>query len=188
MLAVDLGYLARSGGLEIAEELEAGGDEWSGADATLSGPLAVHLEVRSAAGDVIARGRLAGTVAGECRRCLRPVRQLVDEPVTLVFRQQGGDADTYPLPDRGATLDLWPAVREQWLLAVPAFLECEAGCKGLCPLCGVDLNERQCGCVTSERDARWGPLRALARAGRGEAKDEVGDGRSEEEDIEAEKA
>ena len=63
---------------------------------------------------------------------------------------------------RGArSLDLRPAVREEWLLAAPAFVLCREDCKGLCPRCGADLNEGPCSCTKTEIDPRWASLAAL---------------------------
>src|SRR4029077_12174807 len=48
-------------------------------------------------------------------------------------------------PFDGKTIDLDPIVREQVLLALPLSVLCKEDCKGLCPECGQDLNERECG-------------------------------------------
>lgn len=190
MLTVDLGHLFRTGGHEIDVDVDPGRVDWEGADALPAGPLKVRLHVRPAGRDVVARGEVAGTVEGECRRCLKPARRTVSEDVSLVFRRDAepDDPDAYSLPERGTTLDLWPAVREQWLLAAPSFLECESPCRGLCPRCGADLDEEDCGCEVSVADERWRPLLALAGEGASAMNDEVADGRTEEEGLEAEKA
>jgi uncharacterized protein len=51
-------------------------------------------------------------------------------------------------------------VREAWLLAVPGFVTCRDGCRGLCPTCGADRNETACGCAERVVDERWAALRA----------------------------
>ncbi|HSM36614.1 MAG TPA: DUF177 domain-containing protein [Longimicrobiales bacterium] len=190
MLTLDLGRLQRSGGHDVRAVLEPDTLDWDGAEARSAGPLEVHLSVRPAGNDVIARGTVEGSVEGPCRRCLEPAASSVREPLSLVFRRDAdeGDPDAYPLPARGASLDLWPAVREQWLLAVPAFLQCRNDCRGLCPRCGANLNDEDCGCIADTSDTRWGPLLALAGGAATDTNDEVADGRSEEEGIEAEKA
>jgi uncharacterized protein len=190
MLTVDLGRLFRTGGLEIDAELDVRAVDRDGAEALPAGPLRVRLDVRPAGSDIVARGEVEGVVEGECRRCLGPARERVREDVSIVYRRDAepDDPDSYPLPERGSTLDLWPAVREQWLLAAPAFLECDAACRGLCPHCGADRNEEDCGCEAKAADERWGPLLALAGEHASHMNDEVADGRSEEEGIEAEKA
>ena len=49
--------------------------------------MAVRLEVQQVGEDVLARGRFAGAVGMECRRCLVPVTVEVDEPVSALFRR-----------------------------------------------------------------------------------------------------
>jgi uncharacterized protein len=189
MLTLDLGRLYRSGGHDVEVVLQPESLDWDGAPSRPAGPLEVRLAVRPAGTDVVARGSVEGVVEGSCRRCLETARALVHEPLSLVYRRDAGtdDPDAYPLPERGAALDLWPAIREQWLLAAPAFLECREECRGLCPRCGADLNENDCGCVAETADERWGPLLALATGAAKDTNEEVADGRSEEEGIEAEK-
>ena len=40
-------------------------------------------------------------------------------------------------------------------------VECREDCKGLCPICGKDLNDGDCGCDRTIRDPRFESLRAL---------------------------
>jgi uncharacterized protein len=51
-------------------------------------------------------------------------------------------------------------VREEFVLAAPAFVLCREDCPGLCAQCGSDLNEGPCAC-RPEPDPRWAVLRAL---------------------------
>jgi uncharacterized protein len=73
------------------------------------------------------------------------------------FDPQLADEETYS----GHTIDLWPFVREQVLLAVPPSPLCSEGCKGLCPACGQDLNLRDCGHRQENLDPRWQALKGL---------------------------
>jgi uncharacterized protein len=63
-------------------------------------------------------------------------------------------------------IDLDPVVREQLLLALPGYPVCREDCKGLCTVCGVNLNERDCGCDRHVPDPRWA---ALEKFGKGAA-------------------
>lgn len=46
----------------------------------------------------------------------------------------------------GMRLDLTALVREDLLLALPAKFLCREDCKGLCPICGKNLNDGSCSC------------------------------------------
>lgn len=109
-------------------------------------------------------GRLEGTVATQCRRCLEPVASGITDELHLIFAEPGAvgseDPDVYAVSPTARELDLRPAVREQWLLAAPTLLLCREDCGGLCPRCGADLNEGPCGCPP-DNDSRWNALRTL---------------------------
>jgi len=107
-------------------------------------------------------GRMTGAVADECRRCLTPTQARVDEELHLLFAdatdEESDDSDEYMLEPQATTIDLRPALREQWLLVAPGFVLCREDCKGLCPRCGADLNLGPCGCPPVI-DPRWAALR-----------------------------
>jgi uncharacterized protein len=73
------------------------------------------------------------------------------------FALEQADEDTYA----GKELDLRPAVREQILLSLPSAPVCSDDCKGLCPSCGKDLNEGECGCDRTVMDPRWAALKGI---------------------------
>lgn len=166
MLKVDLAELARKKRYQIDGSLPADLAPVAGAGFHLVTPLAMHLEVHEAEDDVIVTGRVEGEAEVACRRCLAPVRVPIDQDVTLLFRagvsQVEAEAEEiYPLPERGNVLDLTGPLREHLLLAVPDFLECREECRGLCPHCGVNLNETTCSCERSQGDDRWAALKQL---------------------------
>ncbi len=116
-------------------------------------------------------GHLAGTSRDSCRRCLVEVDTPVTDDVHLLFAESGGeddgldDPDVYMIEARDHHLDLRPAMREQWLLAVPALVTCREDCKGLCVNCGADLNLGACPCAPT-LDPRWSALRSLDESAR----------------------
>jgi len=115
---------------------------------------------------------LRGLLWRACRRCLDPVRQPVDQDLTLIWAEAGdprGSDDEMdalpegvrPLPVGSATLDLREAIREEVLLDLDRFVLCDPDCRGLCARCGADLNEETCSCDVEEVDPRWEDLLKL---------------------------
>ena len=134
------------------------------------------------------RIRLAASARAEltcpCGRCLEPVgvavpvdfelilipteeiRDEVDEieegeRARLAGSFEPDEADEEPLS--GKVVDLDAMLREQILLALPAYPVCGESCKGLCPVCGTNLNERDCRCDRRVPDPRWAALEKLRR-------------------------
>jgi DUF177 domain-containing protein len=126
---------------------------------------------------VLVQAKTTVPLTGPCRRCLKTVA--LDEPVELIRtwvpepaveaapkRHAGSEASFDPaLADEetyaGKEIDLKPAMREQILLQIPAPPLCAEDCKGLCPRCGKDLNEGECGCDRAVMDPRWTALKAI---------------------------
>ena len=142
---------------------------------------AAHVEARLEKIDRRVRvgARTKAEVTAACGRCLAPVS--VDVPVefevTLVPADEYSDEEAQDEGDQGAAggsfapqeaeeetysgkvVDLDPILREQLLLALPGYPVCREDCKGLCPVCGANLNDRECGCDRHVPDPRWAGLK-----------------------------
>jgi uncharacterized protein len=145
------------------------------------GPAHVEVTLEKIERRVRIDARTKAEVTAACGRCLTPVP--VDVPVefevTLVpadeyqddegpdegdkgpvagsFAAEEAEEETYT----GKVIDLDPIVREQVALALPGYPVCAEGCKGLCSVCGANLNERDCGCDRHVPDPRWAGLKNL---------------------------
>jgi uncharacterized protein len=169
MLSFDIGALqdhaARVDGF-LAEDDAV----WQGGDPQPASPIhATGRLSKAGSGRYYWSGRIEGTVAGACRRCLTPLSAPVREDVHFIFAEtddaEAEDPDVFALPAGVHQVDLRRAIREQWLLSAPTFALCREDCKGLCARCGADLNTASCACEP-EVDSRWAALRKL----RGEAR------------------
>ena len=165
MLSFDIRSLT-SRAEQVAGTLEPDDPIWEDADQRPAGPITVEGRLSPAGQSrFYLSGRMSGKVAMECRRCLTDVTEEVNDELHAVFAPTGDteveDPDVFEFDPQARELDLRPAVRESWLLAVPTFAECREDCKGLCPSCGADLNEGECSCEPA-RDSRWDALRKPA--------------------------
>lgn len=59
----------------------------------------------------------------------------------------------------GTIIDFTDALRDNILLSLPIIVLCEQSCKGLCEICGNNLNEKDCGCVKENIDIRMEKLK-----------------------------
>jgi uncharacterized protein len=144
------------------------------------GPAHVEAKLEKLERRVRISARAKAELSVPCGRCLSSVS--VDVPVdfelTLVPAEEsagegdgGKDRDRGPVggsfaPEQaeeetyaGKVIDLDPIVREQILLALPGYPVCGESCRGLCTVCGANLNERECGCDRHVPDPRWAGLK-----------------------------
>ncbi len=99
---------------------------------------------------------------GSCDRCLTPfVRpyELTVEHI-LVTTLENEENDDYLLLDNYC-LDLAEAVQMDMQLELPYKSLCREDCRGLCTLCGKNLNEGLCGCNHKSVDPRLAVLGQL---------------------------
>jgi len=166
MLSFDIRSLEHHG-VAVDARLSPDDPIWQEGDPRPSGPLHATGRLSTAGpGRYYWHGRIEGDVVMPCRRCLGDATSHVTGEEHVIFvdadDEEADNPDVYSLDARADEIDLRPAVREQWLLAVPGFLVCSEECKGLCPTCGADLNAGECECppVVSV-DSRWDALRAI---------------------------
>jgi len=102
-----------------------------------------------------------GRLSAECDFCLIQVKQPIVFTVSEIFSgYESDDEDIWVF--HGDTIDIFEAVRMNMLLNFPSSFICKAGCKGLCPKCGRNLNEKDCGCQP-DPDPRFDILKELRR-------------------------
>jgi uncharacterized protein len=163
MLSFDVRSLAVNAAV-VEGELPPDDEVWLPEDVRPNAPIQVTGRVSAAGNDrFYFSGHMAGSVTLDCRRCLTPVAVAVADDVAAIFSdgstEDADDPDIFPLAGGGKKVDLRPAIREQWVLNVPAFAQCREDCKGICPTCGADLNDGACSCAPTT-DSRWNTLRA----------------------------
>ncbi|PID71585.1 MAG: hypothetical protein CSA31_02250 [Desulfobulbus propionicus] len=105
-----------------------------------------------------------------CDRCLKPFSFPLATQFHIIFEIHGEESwqlkemecsaeelDTHFLLE--PVIDIDDVLRQQALLALPTKQLCNERCKGLCNVCGADLNIMSCGC---EREVTNSPFAALA--------------------------
>jgi uncharacterized protein len=124
-------------------------------------PNGVDLVVDRVAGGFLIKVMAVVTTYGPCARCLREVvlNLRAEEQEFVPTCKEGWDeADVSDFVE-DMVVDLSGLVREAIVLATPARIVCREECRGLCQLCGHDLNEGPCGCPPVEVDDRWAKLK-----------------------------
>lgn len=114
---------------------------------------------------VVADGKLAALTQLSCSRCLKSYWQPLEINFTEMFSahpagDSGNDLGEQPLPADGA-IDLTPIIRDYAVLDIPIRQLCSEDCKGLCPVCGENRNQEDCGHRQESFDPRMAELQKL---------------------------
>lgn len=126
-----------------------GEDRWNGDEIVFASPVTFSGTYMLAQETVLLRGEARATIRSRCARCLAPALTQVRADVQEAFLHDEQNApqnadDRYRYS--GHVLDLDEAVRTALLLELPSRILCKEDCKGLCPVCGQDLNVKTCSC------------------------------------------
>lgn len=109
---------------------------------SLQEPTEVSVDIEGTAAGYEVVGQAIAELALQCHRCLAPIEQTLVVDVDDLVTADPDDGQPTVKADR---IDLVPIVRDAVGLAMPLRPLCKADCKGLCPVCGSDLNSDPCG-------------------------------------------
>ena len=147
-------------------------------DIVLAQPVTGYVRLSHTGRSILVRAELQTAVSGVCGRCLRPVVTAIDvqieeEALPSVDIDTGMPVDMSVEPDAlrltdHHELDLEVPIREAISLAEPIAVLCRPDCRGLCPDCGVDLNDNP---SHSHADEDIDPRLAALADWRGDKKD-----------------
>ena len=127
-------------------------------------PVAISGKIVSRAG--IVQSNLSCKVAyvGVCDRCLKETVKdysvEINRTIVVSLENEEND-DIAVVPDM--QLDLEDFCYPDIVMSLPTKLLCKDNCKGLCPTCGKNLNDGDCGCRTKEIDPRLAALAELLK-------------------------
>lgn len=139
------------------------------------------LVLTNAGEGILVTGMLRAHVVGTCDRCLEPAHMDISAEVDEYYlfeepEQQVIDDDDeldYGLVAPDNTIDLAEALLPSLLMETPFVVLCREDCKGLCPVCGENLNEHDCGHakLIAKRRASSNPFAVLATLDLGDSED-----------------
>jgi uncharacterized protein len=120
------------------------------------------LSVGRAAQGLLFTGHFSAWTGLDCVRCLQPFNQKLDWSMTELYAfNEKSVSDSDLIVPEDAQIDLQPLIRDYALLDVPISPICRPDCKGLCPVCGQDLNVRDCGHCRDSGTSTFAALRDL---------------------------
>ena len=124
--------------------------------------LAGSAHISRTSQGLLVQVKMQATLPSECVRCLIQYNQSLNTDFTelYAFSKDSVTESELILPEDGH-IDLDPLVREYMLLEVPISPICQLDCKGLCQICGNNLNDEQCEHDEESIDPRLSKLKTL---------------------------
>lgn len=147
---------------ELAETGELGP-----AEGAVTDDLTVDLQLEAVVEGILVTGAVDVDLGLPCARCLQVQHDEQTIAVAELFvdprkAREDEDDDTYLIEQDMAHLDLGPLLRDAVVMEVPVRTLCREDCAGLCPMCGANRNDHDCGHrPDAGEDPRWAKLKQL---------------------------
>lgn len=138
-------------------------------DAGLDAPVSIDFVLTHADKNLRVGGTVETSLRFKCSRCMQEFSRPFSASFDLFYAPQpqwssGDDEIELKYEDMnvafydGVLFDVDLMVLEQIELEMPMRFICAEGCKGLCYICGADLNAGSCSCKKEEADSRLAAL------------------------------
>ena len=115
-------------------------------------PLRYAFSLQVLGTEFLVQGKVEADVAFDCVRC----GEFFSTTLTDSSFLRG-----YEIKEDTDSIDLAPDIRESIVLSLPSFPRCSDSCRGLCAICGINLNKGTCTCEAPKEDSPWGGLDKL---------------------------
>ncbi len=132
-------------------------------EATVSKPIKISGEITNRAGVLL----LSMTMEGErnlvCDRCAKEFTRVTSVPFEscIVDHLDNEDDEDYFIVCEDDELDIEELAVSMFILGFERKILCTEDCKGLCQICGANLNEQACSCKDESIDPRLEILKQL---------------------------
>ncbi|NWF92067.1 MAG: DUF177 domain-containing protein [Syntrophaceae bacterium] len=134
-------------------------------------PLFSEAKIWKAGQSILMRGRVETSLRLQCVRCLKPFSYPLSSVFELTLHPLKSESpieeveleaeDMEATFFEGGEIHLSEIACEQVFLEIPYKPLCQEECKGLCPVCGKDLNLSSCECVKDELASGFSALKKL---------------------------
>lgn len=150
--------LANSGAtVEIDGCIEFGDVALNGQNIHFTEPVSVKGSVKNISGMLYLDIKCKAYFETQCSRCLDTISRELEFEASEKIAKSAADDDVLIIDSHEFDLD--ETVIKSFGLELPINYICSDNCKGLCHVCGCNLNHKQCDCEDDNIDPRLAALK-----------------------------
>lgn len=100
--------------------------------------------LRNVVGVMTVCATVTGVCTAACDRCLEPAVLSLESDLKTVLTLDSSEDDSVWIEN--GKINLCRTAYDALVLSLPIRILCKEDCRGLCPTCGANLNDGDCGC------------------------------------------
>ena len=166
-MLIDLTDIVKNygGKLELNEEFYMPETHFMGEDFTFDDKCVLKGHIFNNSKMLELEAEVSGKARVHCARCGKPVTIDVHFLVSEVLARDDTvhSEDEEVVTYSGNEIELDEVITNSFLMNVSGKYLCSEDCKGLCPKCGKNLNDGDCGCNRDVIDPRWEKLAEIMK-------------------------
>ena len=170
-MVIDVSSILKEFGGKISfdDKAEIPDLSFGGGDYHFKEPVSVKGSVSNTGGALALKADISGVMITQCARCMKDIDVPIEFKLSeTLMRNDDGDGNVVPDDEdvivfEGNTVSLDEIVEDNFIINLSPRYLCSEDCKGLCPKCGKDLNDGDCGCTDDDIDPRWAALADLIK-------------------------
>ncbi|WP_102400641.1 YceD family protein [Haloimpatiens massiliensis] len=120
--------------------------------------------IKSFEEDLIVEGHVGGEIILTCSRCLEKFNYKLDLDFKETISTNSDDKDDDLIFIDNSKLNIDDIIISNIIMSLPLKRLCREDCKGLCQLCGTNLNYSNCNCKDEDVDPRLAKLKEFFSA------------------------
>ncbi len=149
-------------GKRLALDVQLDFSEKDADGAEFLSPVSVRDSLVNIGGSIELEAEVSANVRYVCDRCCEKFDSTLTFRMKELLRKEETDSEAELNPDviyfKGSFAELDEIVLENIFLNLPVKRVCKPDCRGLCPMCGRNLNRGECECDTRTADPRFDVL------------------------------
>ncbi len=161
-MVLDISKIINKDGMSVCINTEINFDTLSFGNQDISFTSPMHVEGSACNENGLVHLVLNCSVGyvSQCSRCLSPVESKLEFSVNEFFSKTELDNENDDVIILNSNeIDLKDIAEQGFCCALPITCLCSEDCKGLCPVCGCNLNAETCSCETDDIDPRLAALK-----------------------------
>ena len=156
---IDLTNIAEDKEYELEFQAQGDNELFDARNIEFFSPLKLKGTYRLLNDVVQLKANLSFTIKAACDNCLVSVEKEYLIPIQETFHKDSESPEEYGYS--GYKVDLRPMIREKILLNLAVKIVCKEDCKGICAVCGSDLNKNECSCKTESKNNPFAILKSI---------------------------
>ena len=164
-MKINIASVLRNDGASVpfSGQSQLGKVEFMGSNIDFTEPLSINGKVQNIGGTLEITAHISGSYSADCSRCGTQVSEILDADLFESVENDFSDADTECISVSGTVMDISGSIEACIFGNIPMQFLCREDCKGLCPQCGINLNEKECNCEDEVYDPRFAIFRNLSK-------------------------